>query len=167
MSNGINRVTLLGNLGADPELRFTQSGQAVLNMRLATTESWFDKTTNEAKERTDWHSVVVWGRRAEGLAKFLKKGSQILVEGRNQTSEYQDREGNKRWKTEVVANNVVLTGSRSGNGGEHRAPDGPGSPAPSPARRAEPPPAAYGGYGQSPAGIDPTGGFTNDDDLPF
>jgi single-strand DNA-binding protein len=115
MPEGLNRVTLLGNLGADPELRFTQSGQAVLSLRLATTESYLDKD-KVRKERTDWHSVVVWGKRGEALAKILGKGSSILVEGRLQTSSYDDRDGNKRYKTEVIANNIVLTGGR-GRGG--------------------------------------------------
>lgn len=111
MSEGINRVTLLGNLGADPELRYTQSGQAVLNIRLATTESYLD-SNKERKERTEWHSVVLWGKRGEALSKFLSKGSQILVEGSLRTSSYDDKDGNKRYKTEVNATNVVLCGGR-------------------------------------------------------
>src|SRR5690242_6081012 len=100
---GMNRVFLAGNLGADPELRYTQTGgQALLNMRLATTESWFDKQANERKEKTEWHSVAVWGKRGEGLSKLLKKGDRILVEGRLQTSSYDDRDGNKRYVTNVV-----------------------------------------------------------------
>jgi single-strand DNA-binding protein len=111
MAEGLNRVMLLGNLGADPELRFTQGGQAVLNMRLATTESYLDKN-KVRQERTDWHSVVVWGKRGEALAKILTKGSSLFIEGSIRTSSYDDREGNKRYKTEIVANNVVLTGGR-------------------------------------------------------
>ena len=106
--DGLNRVTLLGNLGADPELRMTGSGQAVLNMRLATTESYLDK--NKARqERTEWHNVVVWGKRAEGLIKILGKGDRILVEGGLRTSSY-EKDGDKRYKTDVVATNVVLLG---------------------------------------------------------
>lgn len=126
MSNGLNKVMLLGRIGADPELRFTQGGQAVLNMRLATTESYLDKD-KVRKERTDWHTVCVWGKRAEGLAKFLTKGSLLFVEGSIRTSSYDDREGNKRYKTEIVANNVVLAGSKGGSGGDS---DGEGGGAP-------------------------------------
>jgi single-strand DNA-binding protein len=115
MAEGLNRVMLLGNLGADPELRFTQGGQAVLNMRLATTESYLDKD-KVRRERTDWHNVVVWGKRGEALAKILTKGSSIFIEGSLRTSSYDDRDGNKRYKTEIIANNVLLTG-RGGRGG--------------------------------------------------
>src|SRR3954462_9426984 len=116
MADGLNRVMLLGNLGADPELRFTQGGQAVLNMRLATTESYLDKD-KVRRERTDWHNVVVWGKRGEALAKILTKGSSIFVEGSLRTSSYDNKEGQKVYKTEIVANNILLTGGR-GRGGE-------------------------------------------------
>ncbi|WP_437674690.1 single-stranded DNA-binding protein [Sorangium sp. So ce131] len=116
MAEGLNRVMLLGNLGADPELRFTQGGQAVLNLRLATTESYLDRD-KVRKERTDWHNVVIWGKRAEALGKILSKGSSIFVEGSLRTSSYDDRDGNKRYKTEVIANNVLLTGGGRGRGG--------------------------------------------------
>lgn len=115
MSEGLNRVVLFGNLGADPELRFTAGGQAVLNLRLATTESYLDKD-KVRKERTEWHNVVIWGKRGEALAKFLGKGSSVLIEGSLRTSSYDDKDGNKRYKTEVVANNVILGGK--GGGGE-------------------------------------------------
>jgi len=115
MAEGLNRVMLLGNLGADPELRYTQGGQAVLNLRLATTESYLDKD-RVRKERTDWHSVVVWGKRGEALGKFLAKGSTIFIEGSIRTSSYEDRDGNKRYKTEIVANNVILAGRGGGRG---------------------------------------------------
>ncbi len=116
MAEGLNRVMLLGNLGADPELRFTQGGQAVLNLRLATTESYLDKD-RVRKERTDWHNVVIWGKRGEALAKILAKGSTIFIEGSIRTSSYDDKEGNKRYKTEINANNVILAGGRGGGGG--------------------------------------------------
>lgn len=127
MSDGLNRVTLLGNLGADPELRYTQSGEAVLNIRMATTESYLDGE-KVRKERTDWHNVTIWGKRAEALGKILVKGSSILVEGSLRTSSYEAQDGTKRYKTEVIARNVVLTGGRRGeSGGEGaargRAPD--------------------------------------------
>lgn len=111
MSNGYNRVTLFGNLGADPELRMTGSGQAVLNMRLATTENYLDR--NKVKqESTEWHNVVVWGKRAEALAKILSKGARVLVEGSLRTTSYEpkDRPGEKRYRTDIVARNIVLAG---------------------------------------------------------
>lgn len=115
MSEGVNKVILLGNLGADPELRFTQAGGAVLNMRLATTRNYLDK--NKVKqEQTDWHSVTLWGKRGEALGKFLKKGDRLFIEGRIQNSSYDDKEGQKRYKSEVIAENVVLNGKRDGNG---------------------------------------------------
>jgi len=133
MSEGLNRVMLLGNLGADPELRFTQGGQAVLHIRMATTESYFDKTANERKERTDWHNVTVWGKRGEALAKILTKGSTIFVEGSLRTSSYDNREGQKVYKTEINANNILLTGGKPG--GQRHAED----PAESYDRTVEPP----------------------------
>lgn len=119
MADGLNRVMLLGNLGADPELRFTQSGQAVLNMRLATTESYLDKD-KVRRERTDWHSVVMWGKRGEALAKILTKGSSVFIEGSLRTSSYDNKEGQKVYKTEINANNLIITGRGKGAaGGEH------------------------------------------------
>ena len=118
MADGLNRVMLLGNVGMDPELRQTPNGSAVLKLRLATSESYLDRN-KQRQERTDWHSVVMWGKRAEALAKFLSKGSRLFVEGSIRTSSYDDREGNKRYRTEIVATNVILAGggSRSGEGG--------------------------------------------------
>lgn len=116
MSDGLNRVMLLGNCGADPELRFTHGGQAVLNIRLATSESYLDKD-KVRRERTDWHSVTIWGKRGEALAKILAKGSTIFVEGSIRTSSYEDKEGVKRYKTEVNANNVILAGGKRDGAG--------------------------------------------------
>lgn len=115
MAEGLNRVMLLGNLGADPELRFGQSGSesAVLKIRMACTESWFDKSANERKERTEWVNVVLFGKRAEALQKILAKGSTIFVEGRLQTSSY-EKNGEKRYSTDVVATNVILAGRGGG-----------------------------------------------------
>ena len=108
MANGLNRVTLYGNLGADSELRFTNSGMPVLNFRIATTESY--KKDEEWQEKTEWHSVVLWGKRGEALAKYLVKGKTVLIEGSLQTSSWEDKEGVKRYKTEINARNVILAG---------------------------------------------------------
>lgn len=121
MADGLNRCILLGNLGADPELKVTTGGQAVLKMRLATTESYVDRNKTR-QERTEWHSVVLWGKRAEGLAKFLSKGMRLLVEGRIQTSSYDGKDGTKKYKTEINATNVVLCGDRGGKGGDAGSP---------------------------------------------
>lgn len=170
MAEGLNRVMLLGNLGADPELRYTQGGQAVLNIRLATTESYLDKD-RVRKERTDWHAVVLWGKRGEALGKILTKGSQIMVEGRLSTSSYEDRDGNKRYKTEVVATNVVLVGGRARGGAS--ADEGYGGPPADfgggPPRRA-PAPAARPQAQAAPEPADDFGGGDfggGDDDIPF
>jgi len=116
MAEGLNRVMLLGNLGADPELRMTSGGQAVLKLRLATSETYLDRN-KVRQERTEWHSVVIWGKRAEALAKILSKGSRIFIEGGLRTSSYDDKDGNKRYRTEVVANNIILSGGGGGGGG--------------------------------------------------
>jgi len=108
MSDGMNRVVLLGNLGADPELRYAASGTAVLNFRMATNESFLDRN-RELTERTEWHSVVVFGPRGEGLARVLSKGSCVLVEGTLRTSSY-EKDGQKRYKTEVHARDICLAG---------------------------------------------------------
>jgi len=117
MAEGLNRVILIGNLGQDPELRFTQSNQGVLSLRMATTESFFDNNTKERKERTEWHTVIVWGKRGEALNKILSKGSRIAIEGRLQTRSWDDKNGGgKRYATEVVANNVILLDGRREGG---------------------------------------------------
>ncbi len=116
MAEGLNRVMLLGNLGADPELRVTSGGQSVLKLRLATSETYLDKN-RVRQERTEWHSVVVWGKRAEALGKFLTKGSRLFIEGGLRTSSYDDKEGNKKYRTEIVASNIILSGSGGGGGG--------------------------------------------------
>jgi single-strand DNA-binding protein len=110
---GLNKCILMGNLGADPELRMTGGGQAVLKVRLATSEQYLDKD-KQRQERTEWHSVIVWGKRGEGLGKILKKGDRILVEGRLRTESWEDKDGNKRYRTEVVATEVLLQGSAGG-----------------------------------------------------
>ena len=114
---GVNKVILIGNLGADPEVRFTPSGQAVANFRIATNESWTDKSSGQKQERTEWHRIVVWGKLAELCGEYLKKGRQCFVEGRLQTREWTDKEGKKNYTTEVVANNVQFLGGGPGRSG--------------------------------------------------
>jgi single-strand DNA-binding protein len=122
----VNKVILVGNLGRDAELRYTPSGAAVLNFSIATTETWKDKTTNEKKESTEWHKVVLWGRVAESLNEYLVKGKQVYVEGRLQTRQWEDKEGQKRHTTEVRGDRVVLLGSaggRAGSAGRSESPE--------------------------------------------
>ena len=126
MAEGLNRVLLFGNLGADPELRVTPGGQAVLKLRMATTETYLDKN-NVRQERTEWHRVTLWGKRGEALGKFLTKGDRIFVEGRLQTSSY-EKNGEKRYSTEVVATNIILGGGRGrGEGAPMREGGGGGA----------------------------------------
>ena len=117
MARGINKVILVGNLGQDPETRYMPSGGAVTNFTVATNESWKDKQSGEQKERTEWHKVAMFGRLAEIAAEYLRKGSQVYVEGRLQTRKWQDRDGNDRWTTEIVANEMQMLGGRGGGGG--------------------------------------------------
>ena len=114
MARGVNKVTLIGNLGADPEIRYTAGGSAVANVRLATAETWRDKETGDQQERTEWHRVVFFSRLAEIVGEYLKKGAQIYVEGRLQTRKWQDRDGNDRYTTEIVANEMQMLGGRGG-----------------------------------------------------
>jgi single-strand DNA-binding protein len=137
----VNKVILIGNLGADPELRETKSG-SVCTISLATTDTWFDKASNSKKERTEWHRVIVWGKQGENVHKYLRKGSSAYVEGRLQTRDWQDKDGNKRWTTEIVANDVRFIGGRDG-GGQQR--DG----------------------GPPPSFDDAPGGSFSDDEVPF
>jgi single-strand DNA-binding protein len=116
MARGINKVILIGNLGADPDVRYTASGAAVSNINMATTESWRDKESGEQQEKTEWHRVVFFGRLAEIVAEYLRKGSQVYVEGRLQTRKWQDKEGNDRYTTEIVANEMQMLGGRPGGG---------------------------------------------------
>ena len=147
MSEGLNAVTLFGNLGADPEFRVTSNGNAVLKLRLATSETYLDKN-RVRQERTEWHTVAIWGKRAEALSRFLAKGARILVVGALRTSSYDDREGNKRYRTEVVASNIILAGS--GNGSRRSQSEGR-----SDADDSDAPPAQY------------AGDYPGEDDIPF
>lgn len=122
MARGINKVILIGNLGADPEVRHTQGGNAVANLSLATSESWRDKTTGETRENTEWHRVVMFGRLGEIAGEYLKKGSKVYIEGRLQTRKWQDKDGNDRYTTEIVGNEMQMLDSRGGAGGFDDAP---------------------------------------------
>ena len=113
---GVNKAILVGNLGRDPELRHTPNGQAVVNFTLATSENWTDKS-GERQERTEWHRIVVWGRTAEMCHQYLSKGRTVYVEGRIQTREWEDKEGNKRYTTEINAQTVNFIGPRTSGGG--------------------------------------------------
>ena len=114
---GINKVILVGNLGRDPELRYTQGGTAVANLSVATTRRWRNKQTNEMVEETEWHRVSVWGQTAEHCNNYLSKGRQVYVEGRLRTRSYDDKDGNKRYSTEIVADVVQFLGGQGGGGG--------------------------------------------------
>ena len=118
MADGYNRVTLLGNVGADPELRVTSGGQSVLKIRMATSESYLDKN-RVRQEKTEWHSVVLWGKRAEAVGKFLQKGSRVMVEGSIQTRSYDAKDGTKRYSTEINCSELIVCG---GPGSQNREP---------------------------------------------
>lgn len=117
MARGINKVILVGNLGQDPETRAMPSGKAVTNVRVATSDSWKDKNTGEQKEQTEWHTVVFFDRLAEIAAEYLRKGSQVYIEGKLRTRKWQDKSGNDRYSTEIVANEMQMLGGRGGGGG--------------------------------------------------
>jgi single-strand DNA-binding protein len=115
MARGVNKVTLIGNLGNDPEVKYGKNGNAIANISLATAESWRDKDSGEQQERTEWHRVVFFGRLAEIVSEYLHKGSQVYVEGRLQTNKWQDKEGNDRYTTQIVANEMQMLGGRGGS----------------------------------------------------
>jgi single-strand DNA-binding protein len=117
MARGVNKVILVGNLGRDPEVRYMPSGNAVANVTLATTESWKDKQTGEKQERTEWHNVVFYSRLAEIAGEYLKKGSQVYVEGSLRTRKWQDKSGNDRYTTEIIASEMQMLGGRGGSAG--------------------------------------------------
>jgi single-strand DNA-binding protein len=150
MARGVNKVILIGNLGKDPEVRYMPSGGAVANVTLATSESWKDKTTGEQQERTEWHNVVFYNRLAEIVGEYLKKGSQVYVEGSLRTRKWQDKNtGADRYTTEIIANEMQMLGSRAGQG--------------SPSYQSETSAAAV--PGAKPAAAPATD--TLDDDIPF
>ncbi|MEA2119516.1 single-stranded DNA-binding protein [Halovibrio sp. HP20-50] len=115
MARGINKVILIGNLGQDPEVRFTPSGTAVANLNLATTDTWMDRQSGQRQERTEWHRVVMFNKTAEIAQQYLKKGSKVYIEGRLQTRKWQDQNGQDRFSTEIVANDMQMLDGRSGD----------------------------------------------------
>ncbi len=121
MARGINKVILIGNLGKDPEVRYMANGGAVCNVTLATTESWKDKQSGEQKDKTEWHNIVFYRRLAEIAGEYLRKGSQIYVEGKLQTRKWQDKNGNDRYTTEIIANEMQMLGSRGGGSADFSA----------------------------------------------
>jgi single-strand DNA-binding protein len=149
----VNKVILIGNLGADPELRYTNTGSAVANLRIATNEQWTDKN-GERQERTEWHQIVVWGKQAENCGKYLRKGRAIYVEGRLQTRQWEDQSGNKRYTTEVVAQTVqFLGGGRPGEAAADEAVEG----------RSE----GRASFGDEMPDVPVSTSGSTDDDLPF
>jgi single-strand DNA-binding protein len=152
----VNKVIIVGNLGADPEMKYTQNNTPVTNFRIATTDVWTDRQTNERQERTEWHRIVAWGRLGEICSQYLRKGKQVYIEGRLQTREWEDRDGNKRYTTEIVAQNMQMLGRRGDEEG-YQAP-----------RQA----AGAAGGADAAADVDlppapEKGGKEEDDDLPF
>ncbi|MFQ5995396.1 MAG: single-stranded DNA-binding protein [Acidiferrobacterales bacterium] len=129
MARGVNKVILIGHLGRDPEVRYSANGQAIANINLATSEAWKDRNTGERQERTEWHRIVFFGRLAEIAGEYLKKGMQIYVGGRLQTRKWQDKEGNDRYTTEIVAADMQMLGSRAGAGVPEDSFDSEASPA--------------------------------------
>lgn len=117
MARGVNKVILIGNLGQDPDIKYMPSGSAVTNLRIATTEAFKDRETGEQQERTEWHSVAMFGRLAEIAGEYLRKGSQVYIEGRLRTRKWQDKQGQDRYSTEIVADQMQMLGSRGGGGG--------------------------------------------------
>ena len=158
MARGINKVILVGNLGADPETRYMPSGGAVTNIRLATSDSWKDEQSGEQQERTEWHRVVFFNRLAEVAAEYLRKGSQVYVEGRIRTNKWQGQDGQDRYTTEIVANEMQMLGSRGGGGGGFQSGGGSSDSGAAGSSRESSPAAAVGSSG----GVDDF-----DDDIPF
>jgi single-strand DNA-binding protein len=158
MARGINKVILIGNLGADPETRAIPSGTTVANLRIATSESWRDKQSGEQQERTEWHRVALFGRLAEIAAEYLKKGSQVYIEGSLRTRKWQDKQGNDRYSTEIIGNELQMLGGRGGGGGAATGT----SPAPSFAEES-----SGGGGGGGGGGPSASRSEEFDDDIPF
>jgi single-strand DNA-binding protein len=153
MARGVNKVILVGNLGADPDTRYMPSGKAVTNIRIATSESWKDKQTGDQQERTEWHSIVMYDKLGEIAAEYLRKGSQVYIEGKLRTRKWQDKEGKDRYTTEIIADQMQMLGSRGGGGGGGSSESrGASRPAPATEDRSAAPVADEGEF---------------DDDIPF
>jgi len=168
MARGINKVILVGNLGQDPDTKAMPSGMTVCNIRIATSESWKDKQSGEMKEQTEWHSVAMFGRLAEIAGEYLRKGSQVYIEGRLRTRKWQDKQGNDRYTTEIVANEMQMLGGRGGgmggasggsSGGDHAGGESGGG------RRGAPGGGSRGGEQGEPVRTSTENDF--DDDIPF
>lgn len=159
----VNKVIIVGNLGRDPETRYMPSGDAITNIAVATTDSWKDKATGEKKEQTEWHRISAFGKLAEIMGQYLKKGSQVYIEGSLRTRKYTDKDGIERYATEIRADTMQMLGSRQGMGGSAAPDDGYGS-APAPRQNA-------GGGGSASRGAPaskPAPNFSDmDDDIPF
>jgi single-strand DNA-binding protein len=168
MARGINKVILVGNLGQDPDTKAMPSGMTVCNIRIATSESWKDKQSGEMKEQTEWHSVAMFGRLAEIAGEYLRKGSQVYIEGRLRTRKWQDKQGNDRYTTEIVANEMQMLGGRGGGSGMGGGGDY-GESASGGGRRAAMAGGGGGGRGAETGG-EPVRSSTEgdfDDDIPF
>jgi single-strand DNA-binding protein len=175
MARGINKVILIGNLGADPETRAMPSGTTVANLRIATSESWRDKQSGEQQERTEWHRVALFGRLAEIAGEYLKKGSQVYIEGSLRTRKWQDKQGNERYSTEIIGNELQMLGGRGGAGagtgagaeGGARAGGGAGAAAHAYAEESGGGASHGGGGGAGGGGSKGGSGEEFDDDIPF
>jgi single-strand DNA-binding protein len=165
MARGINKVILVGNLGGDPETRYTAGGAAITNITVATTDSWRDKQSGENQERTEWHRVVFFNRLAEIAGEYLRKGRQVYIEGRLQTRKWQDQNGQDRWTTEIVANEMQMLGNRGDDAGS-RPQQGFRDSQSASAPQAAPQPQAAKPQAAKPAAPPAEDGFT-DDDIPF
>ena len=132
MARGINKVIIVGNLGQDPDTRYMPSGAAVTNFTVATNESWKDKQTGEQKDRTEWHRVAMFGRLAEVAAEYLRKGSQVYIEGKLRTRKWQDRDGKDRYTTEIIADEMQMLGGRGGGSAPMSSESAPVSASPQP-----------------------------------
>lgn len=166
----VNKVIIVGNLGRDPETRYMPNGEAVTNVAVATTESWKDKNSGEKKELTEWHRITFYRKLAEIAGQYLKKGSQVYVEGRLQTRKWTDKDGVEKYTTEIIADTMQMLGGRQGMGGGSSADDGGsyGGGGGAPARQSSAPSGGGGGAARAPAAARPAANFSDmDDDIPF
>lgn len=174
-SRGVNKVILIGNLGADPDIRYMPSGEPVANLSLATSESWKDSQSGELREKTEWHRVVAFRKLAEIIGQYCKKGSKLYIEGRLQTRKWQDQNGQDRYTTEIVADQMQMLDSRGSGGGGDGYSDDPGYGSPQPPRQNNPQNNAPSNYGQASAPSKPkpqnfgpeVNSNFDDDDIPF